>query len=150
MSGPERTRTLVSLTITGLLAVAVAAALVGTANPGQRWAVLAGGLLFVAVLVGWHARRGRHTPWAQAQQRIAPGHAVVLWKPGCTFCEVLLQALRRDPRVTWVNVWADPEANTVVRAHNDGNEVTPTVFVGDQVLTNPSAAQLRDLLDAPR
>lgn len=150
MTGPERNRTLVSIGVTGALAVGVAAAFVGRADPGLRWAVVVGGVLFVVVLLAYSARRGRHVPWAEARRLIAPGHAVVLWKPGCTYCEMLLQALRRDSRITWVNVWVDPEANEVVRAHNEGNEVTPTAFVGDRVITNPSAAQLRELLDAAR
>ena len=57
-------------------------------------------------------------------------------------------AVGDDPRVTWVNVWADPEANAAVRTHNDGNELTPTALVGDRVLVNPSADALRAALDA--
>ena len=150
MAGPERTRTLVTTAGVVVLAAVTAGSLFGREDP-VRGLVVAGLVLALgAALVLPQLRTGRHTPWSQARGRVAPGHAVVLWKPGCAFCELLLRAVGDDARVTWVNVWADPEANTVVRAHNDGNEVTPTVFVGDQVLTNPSAAQLRDLLDAPR
>ena len=70
------------------------------------------------------------------------GHAVVLWKPICLYCERLLRAVGADPRVTWVNVWADPAANRAVRDLNDGNELTPTALVGDAVLRNPNGAEL--------
>lgn len=101
-----------------------------------------GALVMLALLL-WTGRRGRHTPWARAATRIAPGHAVVLWKPGCAFCEKLLLQLRSDDRVTWVNVWRDEEANAQLRAVNGGDELTPTVLLGAEVLRNPSAAELR-------
>ena len=71
---------------------------------------------------------------------------MVFWKPGCRYCERLLLALRGDDRITWVNVWQDQDANAVVRSLNDGNELTPTALVGEQVLINPSADQLREAL----
>lgn len=87
-----------------------------------------------------------HTPWETAQPLIADGHAVVLWKPGCMFCEQLLGELGEDPAITWVNVYADDAANEAVRAVNDGNELTPTALVGESVLRNPSANELRSAL----
>lgn len=104
------------------------------------------GLLVVGALALFSGRRGRHTPWQRAAARIAPDHAVVLWKPGCVYCEKLLMQLRSDPRVTWVNVWRDEEANAQVRALNGGDELTPTVLLGKDVLRNPSAAVLRGRL----
>lgn len=71
---------------------------------------------------------------------------MVLWKPGCLYCERLLLHLRSDSRVTWVNVWQDDKANAQVRAVNNGDELTPTVLLGDQVLRNPTAAELRERL----
>lgn len=106
------------------------------------------GALVLAAVAVWSGRRGRHTAWARAEARIAPDHAVVLWKPGCPYCERLLLQLGRDPRVTWVNVWRDEDANAQVRAVNGGDELTPTAFLGAQVLRNPSAAELREHLAA--
>ncbi|MDO5736946.1 MAG: hypothetical protein Q4P15_10780 [Propionibacteriaceae bacterium] len=109
---------------------------------GVRWwwiAALGGAGI---ALVVFFSRRGRHTPWAKASLRVAPGHAVVFWKPGCIFCERLLLAVGRNDRVTWVNVWADEEANAEVRRLNNGDELTPTAVVGERVLRNPSAAEM--------
>ncbi|WP_163543113.1 glutaredoxin family protein [Occultella kanbiaonis] len=128
----------------GLLPVLLALILLvlGDGNPWLIGAMLMAGLLLVALL----ARRGRHTPWRAAAQRLGTGGAVVFWKPGCVYCERLLHELRGDDRITWVNVWADPQANTEVRRLNNGDELTPTVLIGDQVLRNPSADQLRTRL----
>lgn len=46
-----------------------------------------------------------------------------------------------------MNVWADDEANALVRSVNGGDELTPTVLVGEMVLRNPSAAELAAVLD---
>lgn len=95
----------------------------------------------------WSARRGPHVRYDRAEQRIGDGHAVVLWKPGCAYCERLLLQLRGTPGITWVNVYEDPQADAKVRSVNDGNQLTPTALVGGRVLRNPSAEQLRAVLD---
>lgn len=97
----------------------------------------------VTAAFGWRSlRRGRHTPWSRARALIADDHAVVLWKPGCRYCERLLRRLGPDQRITWVNVWHDPEAQAKVCALNGGDEYTPTAIVGTEVLRNPSADEL--------
>ncbi len=88
-----------------------------------------------------------HTPWAEAGRLVRPGHAVVFWRPGCPWCSDLLRALLPDRRVTWVNVWSDPDAGAQVRALNGGDEYVPTAIVGDAVLRNPSARDLTAALD---
>lgn len=93
-----------------------------------------------------HAENMPHTPWATAENRIAPDHAVALWKPDCEFSIQLHAALRDDPSVTWVNITQDDAARIRLRELNDGNELTPTVLVGKQVLRNPTADELRALL----
>lgn len=110
--------------------------------------VLIGVLCGIIGLVIWGAaarasrRREPHTAWRQAQEALAAGDAVAFWKPGCGYCARLLRALRDEPRVTWVNVRVDDEANEAVRALNDGNEYTPTVLVGAQVLRNPGGREV--------
>ena len=99
-------------------------------------------------LVALNGRRGKHTSWERAERCIAPGHAVVFWKPGCMYCERLLHAMGRDARVTWVNVWVDQDANDEVCRLNNGDELTPTAVVGDRVLRNPSAEELNEALSA--
>ncbi|MGO1200371.1 MAG: glutaredoxin family protein [Dermabacteraceae bacterium] len=137
---PRQQRWSLAAVALGVLAMAVTIGI-----DDLRQGILAGavGALVVAVLAVWSGRRGRHTPWQLAAARIAPDHAVVLWKPSCLYCERLLLQLRSDPRVTWVTVRRDETANAQVRAVNGGDELTPTVLLGEQVLRNPSAAQLR-------
>ena len=147
MAGSERNRTLGRTAGVFVAAAVTAGSLFGREDLVRGLVVGALVLALGVALVLPQLRTGRHTPWAEARGRVAPGHAVVLWKPGCAFCEALLRAVGDDPRVTWVNVWADPDANAQVRSHNDGNELTPTALVGDRVLVNPSAAQLRAALD---
>lgn len=88
------------------------------------------------------SRPGPHTPWSTARERVADGHAVVFWRPGCGFCARLLHGLGDDARVTWVNIWDDDEAAAVVRQHNNGDELVPTAVVGGTVLRNPSAHEV--------
>ncbi len=68
---------------------------------------------------------------------------VVYTRPGCPFSAKLRAklALARIP-YTKVDIWQDPQAAALVRSVNDGNELVPTVRVGDVFLSNPS---LRDV-----
>ncbi len=68
---------------------------------------------------------------------------VMYTRPGCPFSAKLRAklALARIP-YTKVDIWQDPEAAALVRSVNDGNELVPTVRVGDVFLSNPS---LRDV-----
>ena len=47
-----------------------------------------------------------------------------------------------DLQITYRNIWEDPEAAAFARDHANGNEVVPTVKIGDVVLVNPSAEQV--------
>ena len=111
----------------------------------EWWWIAAVGVVGIGLIV-LTGRRGRHTSWEVARGQVGPGLAVVFWKPGCMFCEQLLRALGKDERITWVNVWVDKEANAEVRRLNNGDELTPTVLLGEHVLRNPSAQELRGLL----
>ena len=63
---------------------------------------------------------------------------VVHWRPGCGFCARLFRALESSPiAFERVDIWEDPEAAAWVRSVADGNEVVPTVRVGDEALVNP-------------
>jgi mycoredoxin len=59
-----------------------------------------------------------------------------------------LRAKLRLARIpyTSVNIWEDPDAAAVVRSVNDGNELVPTVRIGDTFLSNPSLKDVRDAL----
>ncbi len=63
------------------------------------------------------------------------------WRPGCGFCA----GLQRDldglgVEYAAVNIWEDPDGAAFVRSVNGGNELVPTVTVGDEALSNPSPA----------
>lgn len=75
--------------------------------------------------------------------------ATVYWRPGCPFCVKLRLGLRltRTPHEL-VNVWEDEAASAFVKQHNGGNELVPTVAVGDRVLSNPSVRQVQQALAA--
>ena len=65
------------------------------------------------------------------------------WRPGCGFCMALERQLAStDLTITYRNIWEDPEAAAFVRDHANGNEVVPTVKIGDVVLVNPSAEEV--------
>lgn len=148
--GSERRRNASVTAVSGVVGAGVAGVVLGRTNVwlGVGAAlVLLGGVALMLYLI---CRTGPHTPWAQARPLVAPGHAVVLWKPTCGYCERLLRAVGRHPQVTWVNVWTDPDANRAVRDLNDGDELTPTAIVGDAVLRNPTAAELRAALTQDR
>ncbi len=67
----------------------------------------------------------------------------VYWRPGCGFCTSLRTQLDRlGVAYQAVNVWDDAEASAAVRRANGGNELVPTVKVGDACLSNPTVTQV--------
>lgn len=72
---------------------------------------------------------------------------VMYTRPGCPFSAKLRAklALARIP-YTRVDIWQDPEAAAVVRSVNDGNELVPTVRVGEVFLSNPSLREVKAAL----
>jgi mycoredoxin len=70
----------------------------------------------------------------------------VMWRPGCPWCMLLRRGLRKaGVATTEINIWEDPDAAARVRKVAGGNEVVPTVFVGDEALVNPSAREVAAL-----
>lgn len=69
------------------------------------------------------------------------------WRPGCGFCMALQRGLD-DAGVAYarVNIWEDADGAAFVRQANRGNELVPTVAIGDGddavVLSNPTPAQV--------
>lgn len=71
----------------------------------------------------------------------------VYWRPMCGYCNTLKSELsRRDIAYTDVNIWADRPQADVVREANGGDELVPTVKVGDQFLPNPSVEEVLEAL----
>jgi mycoredoxin len=74
---------------------------------------------------------------------------VLFWRPGCGFCVRLaraLDALDIEPELR--NIWEEPDAAEFVRSVNRGNELVPTIVVGDVVLSNPFADEVSKALQA--
>jgi glutaredoxin-like protein len=73
---------------------------------------------------------------------------VLYTRPGCPFSARLRAklAFARIP-YTKVDIWQDKDAAAVVRSVNDGNELVPTVQVGEVFLSNPSVRQIKAALE---
>lgn len=72
---------------------------------------------------------------------------VVYWRPGCGYCTALMREIEQDNfEVELVNIWEDPAAAAIVRKHNNGNEVVPTVVIGEKVLINPYLKLIKDAM----
>ncbi|WP_394943643.1 glutaredoxin domain-containing protein [uncultured Ilumatobacter sp.] len=65
------------------------------------------------------------------------------WRPGCGFCSSLQHGLDKlgIERVEH-NIWESNADAAIVRSHANGNEVVPTVVIGDRALVNPSAREV--------
>ncbi len=66
---------------------------------------------------------------------------------GCPFSAKLRMklALARIP-YTPVDIWQDKDAAAIVRSVNDGNELVPTVRIGEVFLSNPSLREVKAAL----
>jgi mycoredoxin len=65
------------------------------------------------------------------------------WRPGCGFCSALRRPLMASGLpVKEINIWEEPDAAARVREVANGNEVVPTVIIGNTALVNPSFAQI--------
>lgn len=68
-----------------------------------------------------------------------PERIDLYWRPGCGFCMAFQRQVKKyGIEVTRHNIWDDPDAAAHVRSVADGNEVVPTVTVGEHSLVNPS------------
>ena len=72
---------------------------------------------------------------------------ILYTRPGCPFSAKLKVklALARIP-YTPVDIWQDQDAAAIVRSVNDGNELVPTVRIGDVFLSNPTLRQVKAAL----
>jgi len=129
-----------------MLAAMILAVVTWSSSPVVAALTLVIGMAIGGAMMATTLRRVPHVPWERAQEQVADGRAVVFWKPTCSYCTRLRKAFGDDNRIVWVNVWVDPSANREVRRHNGGDEYTPTALVGNRVLRNPTAAELRSAL----
>ena len=52
------------------------------------------------------------------------------------------QLAESDLTIKFRNIWEDQTAAEFVRAHAGGNEIVPTVQVGETVMVNPTAGDV--------
>lgn len=68
---------------------------------------------------------------------------IVYWRPMCGYCEILKGELaRRGVTFTDVDIWRDRAKADIVRAATGGDEIVPTVQVGDRFFVNPTADEV--------
>jgi glutaredoxin len=67
----------------------------------------------------------------------------------CGYCETLKAGLaRRGVPYTAVDIWEDRAKAEIVRRATGGDEIVPTVQVGDRFFVNPSADEVVAALGA--
>lgn len=63
----------------------------------------------------------------------------VYWRPMCGYCEELKDELRgHGVEFHEVDIWTDRSKAELVKQACGGDEIVPTVQVGDRFLVNPS------------
>jgi mycoredoxin len=69
------------------------------------------------------------------------------WRPGCPYCARLTARLRLA-RIPFdrVNIREDGDAAAIVRSVNNGDELVPTVRIGERFMSNPSFREVRAAL----
>ena len=67
----------------------------------------------------------------------------IYWRPMCGYCETLKGELSaRGVDYDTVDIWEDRSSAEIVRDATGGDEIVPTVQVGDLFLVNPSADEV--------
>jgi mycoredoxin len=65
------------------------------------------------------------------------------WRPMCGYCETLkAHLIQRDVPFTAVDIWQDRSKAALVRAATGGDEIVPTVQVGDRFYVNPAVDEI--------
>lgn len=73
----------------------------------------------------------------------------VFWRPMCGYCAVLKRDLEeRGVEYSSVDIWEDRDRAELVRAATGGDEIVPTVQVGEAFLVNPSIDEVLELAAA--
>ncbi len=69
---------------------------------------------------------------------------IVYWRPMCGYCEVLKSGLAgRGVAFTDVDIWQDRDKADIVRAATGGDEIVPTVQVGERFYVNRGGGHRR-------
>ena len=73
----------------------------------------------------------------------------IYWRPMCGYCETLKGELSaRGIEYTTVDIWEDRSQAEVVRQATGGDEIVPTVQIGDRFFVNPSADEVIEAAQA--
>ena len=73
---------------------------------------------------------------------------IVYWRPGCGFCMRLMRGIEEAGlEIETRNIWEDSEAASFVRSVTGGNEIVPTVSLGDRNMVNPTIGDLLELVN---
>ncbi len=73
----------------------------------------------------------------------------IYWRPMCGYCETLKGELNaRGVNYDTVDIWQDRSKADIVKAVTGGDEIVPTVQVGDLFLVNPSADEVLEAAGA--
>lgn len=103
------------------------------------------GLVAVCVLLSRPVRQGIARRLVAGRPKPdTDGKVVVYWRADDLNSQRMRSALRdiRD-EIVWVNLFWDGEAEQLVRKHNRGDEVLPSVLVGGELMTAPSPEVVR-------
>lgn len=77
------------------------------------------------------------------EQAVSSSPVTIYWRPMCGYCEVLKRELTvLGVAFDEIDIWEQREYSDVVRKATGGDEIVPTVRVGEQFLVNPSAKQV--------
>ena len=72
------------------------------------------------------------------------------WRPMCGYCNTLKRRLSdRGVPFTKVDIWRQRDQAEAVRQATGGDDILPTVRVGERFLVNPSADEVVEALQAP-
>ena len=73
----------------------------------------------------------------------------IYWRPMCGYCETLKGELKaRGVEYDTIDIWEDRSQAEVVRQATGGDEIVPTVQVGDLFLVNPSPDEVIEAAQA--
>ena len=73
----------------------------------------------------------------------------IYWRPMCGYCSTLKRELqRRGVPYEAVDIWEHRDKADIVRRATGGDEIVPTVQVGDRFFVNPSADEVIEAAQA--
>lgn len=76
-------------------------------------------------------------------------NVTVYWRPMCGYCETLKDELSaKGIDYESVDIWNDRDQAEMVKSANNGDELVPTVRVGETFMANPTVDDVVAAMDA--